>query len=124
MRDIDKMIDEAIGAEERQLLKQIGEEPGHFGQIADMFTTGPSAWIIVALMIAQSVLFIAGCWAAWEFFHAADALSAVRWGIPAAVGILSSLIIKMSMWPTMHTNRIMRELKRVELQIALTKTAN
>lgn len=121
MRDIDKMIDEAIGAEERQLLKQMGDEPRHFGQIADMFTTGPSAWINVALMIAQSVCFVAGCWAAWHFFLATDVLDAVRWGIPAGVAILCSLVIKIGMWPSMHTNRIMRELKRIELQIALAK---
>jgi hypothetical protein len=29
-----------------------------------------------------------------------------------------SLIIKMALWPTMQTNRILRELKRIELQIA------
>lgn len=121
MRDIDTMIDEAIGAEERKLLDQIGKEPGHFGLIAEMFTSGPSAWVNVALMIAQSVLFIAGCWAAWEFYQATDVLTALQWGFPATVGILSSLIIKLSMWPSMHTNRIMRELKRVELQIALSK---
>ncbi|HAJ46683.1 MAG TPA: hypothetical protein DCL54_08905 [Alphaproteobacteria bacterium] len=84
-----------------------------------MFTTGPSAWVNVVMMVAQSVLFIAGCWAAWEFFQATDMLIALQWGLPAAVAILSSLIIKLSMWPSMHTNRIMRELKRIELQIAL-----
>jgi hypothetical protein len=124
MRDIDKMIDEAIGAEERKLLDQIGRERGHFGQIADMFTTGPSAWMNVALMIAQSVLFIGGCYAAWEFYRATDPLTAMQWGLPAVAGILSSLIIKLSMWPSMHTNRIMRELKRIELQVALTNKAN
>jgi hypothetical protein len=123
MRDIDTLIDEAIGAEERKLLDQIGKEPGHFGQIADMFTTGPSAWVNVALMIAQSVLFIAGVWAAWQFFQATELLPALQWGLPAAVAILSSLIIKLSMWPSMHTNRIMRELKRIELQVALINKA-
>jgi hypothetical protein len=120
MRDIERMIDEAISAEERELLKEIGDEPGHFSQIAGMFT-GPSAWISAALMVAQSVLFLAGCWAAWEFFRSTDALTALHWGLPASVAILASLVIKLSMWPTMHTNRIIRELKRVELQIAISK---
>jgi hypothetical protein len=29
-----------------------------------------------------------------------------------------SLIIKMGMWPTLQTNRVIRELKRLELQVA------
>jgi hypothetical protein len=120
MRDIDKMIDEAIGAEERKILAQIGPERGHFGQLADMFT-GPSWWISITLMIAQSVMFIAGAWAAWEFYQATDPLTALHWGLPAAVLVLGSLIVKLSMWPTMHTERIIRELKRIELQIALSQ---
>jgi hypothetical protein len=72
-------------------------------------------------MVTQSVLFLAGCWAAWEFFRSTDALGALHWGLPASVAILASLVIKLSMWPTIHTNRIIRELKRVELQIAILK---
>jgi hypothetical protein len=120
MRDIDKMIEQAIGAEERKVLDQIGPEPGHFGQIFTMFT-GPSWWISIALMIAQSVMFIAGCWMTWEFYQASDPVAAMRWGLPAAVMILGSLVIKIGMWPTMHTERIIRELKRIELQIALSQ---
>jgi hypothetical protein len=120
MRDIDKMIDEAIGAEERKVLAQIGPERGHFGQLASMFT-GPSWWISIVLMIAQSAMFIAGCWMTWEFYRAADPLTAMHWGFPAAVLILGSLVIKIGMWPTMHTERIIRELKRIELQIALSQ---
>ena len=117
MRDIDTMIDEALDAEERELLRSIGEEPGFFAQMFGLFT-GTTAWVNVLLMIVQTVFFIAGVWAAWNFFEAGDALTAVRWGIPAAVLLLTGLIIKLTLWPTMETNRVIRELKRIELQIA------
>ena len=123
MRDLDKMIDEALDAEERDLLRSIGEEPGFFSQAFGIFS-GTAAWVNVLLMVVQGLVFIAGVWAAWNFFQAGDALSAIRWGLPAAVMLLMSLIIKMGMWPTMQTNRVIRELKRVELQIARASSRN
>lgn len=117
MRDLDQMIDEALGAEERELLRSIGEEPGFFAQAFGLFG-GTAGWVNVLLVFVQGVLFIAGVWAAINFFDAGDPLIALRWGLPAAVLMLTALIIKMSMMPTMQANRMIRELKRLELQIA------
>lgn len=117
MRDLDQMIDEALDAEERDLLRSIGEEPGFFSQTFGIFR-GPAAWVNVLLMAVQGLVFIAGVWAAWNFFRAEDALTALRWGLPAAVLLLMSLMIKMGLLPTMQANRVIRELKRLELQIA------
>ena len=117
MRNLDSMIDEALSAEERELLRSIGEEPGFFGQALGLFG-GRTGWVTGVMVAVQSVLFIGGVWAAFGFFQAQDALGALRWGLPAATLMLMSLIIKMSMWPTLETNRVIRELKRVELQIA------
>ena len=52
MRDVDQMIDEALDAEERDLLRSIGEEPGFFSQAFGMFS-GPTGWVHVLLMIVQ-----------------------------------------------------------------------
>jgi hypothetical protein len=117
MRNLDEMIEEALDSEERELLRSIGEEPGFFAQVFGAFG-GATGWVNLLLMFVQAVLFVAGVWAAWNFFGAGDALTALRWGIPAAVMLLMSLIIKMAVWPTMQTNRVIRELKRLELQLA------
>ena len=117
MRDIDAMIDKALGEEERELLRSIGEEPGFFRQAWGLFS-GPTGWVNSVMMGAQALTFVAGIWAAWHFFAARNALDAIHWGLPGAVLMLVSLMIKMSVWPQMEANRLMRELKRIELQIA------
>lgn len=117
MKRIDNLIDEALDAEERALLKSIGEEPDYFRQAIDVFR-GRLGWISMVLMVAQGVGVLVGAWSAWNFFAATDALAALRWGLPATVLILASLILKMALWPSIQTNRILRELKRIELQIA------
>lgn len=117
MRDIDRLIDEALDAEERELLNRIGEEPGWFSQILGIFG-GRTGWMNMVLMGAQTVAFVAGVWAAVHFFQAGDALTALRWGLPAAVLVLLAATIKLAMWPAVHTNRLLLEMKRIELQIA------
>jgi hypothetical protein len=52
------------------------------------------------------------------FFEATDPVVQLRWGLPAAVLLLASLAVKLAVAPAIHANRIMRELKRLELQIA------
>ena len=117
MRDLDQMIDEALDSEQRQLLRSIGDEPGFFRQVFGVFG-GATGWVNLLLMVVQTALFIAGVWAAWNFFGAGEPLTAIRWGIPAAVLLLMALIIKMGVWLTIQANRVIRELKRIELQIA------
>ena len=116
MQDIDRMIDEALDEEERRLLRSI-EEPGFFGEALSIFK-GRTGWVNGVMMVAQAVLFVAGAIAAWRFFEAADPVTQLRWGLPAAVLLILATIIKMALVPRMETNRLIRELKRIELQIA------
>ncbi|HZG47245.1 MAG TPA: DUF6768 family protein [Allosphingosinicella sp.] len=120
MRDIDNMIEEALGQEEREILRRIGEEPGFFSQAFGLFR-GPTGWVNVIMMVAQGVIFIAGVWAAWHFFQAGDPVSQLRWGLPAATLLILATILKMALLPRMETNHIIRELKRLELQLALKR---
>lgn len=117
MPDADRMIDEAINAEERELLKSIGEEPGFLEQTLGMFDQRV-LWVVGLMMVVQTALFIAGVWTAWMFFEATDAVTQLRWGLPSAVLLLMSLMIKLSVSPAIWAKRLMRELKLIELHIA------
>jgi hypothetical protein len=117
MRNIDELIDRAVDEEERELLRSIGEERGFVGQVFGLFR-GPLGWVGVVLIVAQSVMFVAGVWASWNFFEATDPMAALRWGMPAAVLLIGALILKMSLWPTFEANRVLREIKRLEWQLS------
>jgi hypothetical protein len=122
MRDLDRMIDEALDTEERELLRRIGEEPGYLKQAIGVFS-GRTGWVNVVLMVVQGIAFIAGAWAAWRFFQMDEPVAQLRWGFPAAVLLILSAIIKMAVLPRIETNRIIRELKRIELQVARNRAA-
>jgi hypothetical protein len=117
MRNVDDLIDEALSAEERELLRSIGDEPGFIERAMGMFGAG-THWMVWFMMFGQTMFFLAGVWAAWGFFEADDPVTQLRWGLPAVVLLLASLAVKLAVAPPIHANRIMRELKRIELQIA------
>jgi hypothetical protein len=116
---IDRMIDEALDAEERELLRQIGDEPGYFTQIWGLFD-GRLGWVSWLMMFWQTAMFITAVYCAVQFFQASEALEALRWGMPSAVLLIMAGMLKLALWPSLQTNRVLRELKRVELQIART----
>ena len=117
MRDLDRMIEEALGEEETEVLRRIGGEPGFLERAMGMFGAGLE-WTVRFMLFGQAMIFLVGVWAAWHFFAAADPVLQLRWGLPAAVLLLASLIVKVAVGPAIFHNRVMRELKRIELQIA------
>lgn len=117
MRDTDKDIEAAIIAEEQALLRSLGEEPGYFRQLGALFDNRGS-WINLVMMAAQLLLFVGGLFAAWRFFEADDALTAIHWGFPAAVLLIMSLMVKLALWPVLQTNRVLRAVARLEVHLA------
>lgn len=121
MRDMDELIDEALDAEERELLRAL-DEPGFFSQAFSVFR-GLAGWMSIVMMIWQAAMFIAGVWAAWHFFEATDPVTQLRWGLPAAILLIFAAMFKMALMPRMESNRLLRELKRLELQLAYRSKA-
>ncbi|WP_333590740.1 DUF6768 family protein [Brevundimonas sp.] len=120
MQDLDRMIEEALNDEDRALFERTAREPGYFDQLGGLFG-GTAGWVNAMMVAAQTAIFIVGVWTAWRFFQAEDVLTALHWGLPSAVLLLMSLMIKLALWPALQANRVIRELKRIELQIARSR---
>ena len=116
MRNVDEILADAMREEERDLLARL-PEPGLFGSALGLFG-GRLGWVNVVLMIVQSVAFVAGAWAAWRFFQADVPYEQLRWGLPAGTLLLMSALLKTMMWPAVHADRVIREVKRLELRLA------
>ncbi len=115
MPNIDELIKEALTEQESELIKST-EELGYFSLAFGLFR-GKLGWVSWVIMLVQTVLFGLGVWAAWRFFGAVELLAAVKWGMSASVLILMAGMMKMSLMPQIQADRVLRELKRVELLI-------
>lgn len=116
MSKLDDLIAEALSTEDKAILRET-EELGWFALGAQQFR-GKLGWVAGVIMTVQAILFIVGVWCTVEFFAATDVVAALHWGLPAAVLIVLATILKTSLMPQMQADRVLRELKRVELMIA------
>lgn len=116
MTKLDKMIEAALTGQDKEILTET-RELGFFELGLSQFG-GRLGWVTWVLMIVQSVMFIAAVWCGYHFYSAVDVLTAVKWGLTAAVLALMATQLKLSLTPQMQADRVLRELKRVELLIA------
>lgn len=116
MDKIDKMIAEALSAEETDML-QGTEELGYFALGLSQFR-GPLGWVTWVVMLVQAAMFIAGVWCAWQFFGATDMVVALKWGLSASTLMVMATVLKLSLMPQMQADRVIRAVKRLELLIA------
>lgn len=115
MSDLDRMIKDSLDEMDRDS-PELSVEPGYFKQALGLFT-GRLAWVHWVIMITQSLFFIAGVVCAVNFFQTETVLDALRWGLPGTVLLLYAAIFKTSLGPQMETNRLLTELKRMELRV-------
>ncbi|HET9482417.1 MAG TPA: DUF6768 family protein [Xanthomonadales bacterium] len=120
MTRIDDLITGALTEEDRALLASHGE-PGYFAQAFGLFR-GPLAWIMWLVYIIGGVAFLAGAWAVWTMWGATDTLLALKWGVLALFLFQVTVICKIFLGNHMEANRLLRELKRVELQVSLLRS--
>lgn len=117
MTDIDSAIREALSAEDAQFLEAHGGEPPIHRQVLETLT-GRFAPLNVGGWIAGFALAAVGAVCIWRFLGAADLRDMLLWGGGALTAMLALVMIKIWFWMEMQKNVIVREVKRLELQVA------
>lgn len=120
MSKIDDLIGKALTEEDRALLAQHAE-PGYLSQAFGMFR-GPLAWTLWVTYVAGAVAFLGGIYALWQMAGAMEALAAIKWGVGAIFLFQISVLAKTFMGSHMEANRMLREVKRLELQVSLLRS--
>lgn len=113
---IDDLIREALSEEQREIFART-DELGWFQLGLSQFH-GKNGWVVWLIVVMQTVMFLAAIWCGYNFLVATEVLTALKWGLPAATLLILSQVLKMSLMPQMQADRVLRELKRVELMIA------
>jgi hypothetical protein len=122
MDKLGNLIEQALSEEDQQIFRDT-EDLGYFALGLKQFC-GKLGWATWVVMILQASMFLAGVWCAVRFFGVSDVLEAVKWGLPGAVLMLAATAPKLSLMPQMQVDRVLRELKRVELLLATRAPGN
>lgn len=119
MKNVDELIGRALSEEDRALLSRHAE-PGYVSQAFGLFR-GPLAWVMWLVYVVGFAAFVGAAYALWQMVATADVLSAVKWGVGALLLFQFTTLAKGFMGSHMEANRMLRELKRVEVQVSLLR---
>jgi hypothetical protein len=117
MNDLDRAIRQSLSAEDAELLDRLGADQALHRQVLATFE-GQLRWLNVAGWLAGFVLFGAASVMAWRFLSATEVEDMLRWGAASAVALAGLALIKVWFWMELQKNAVMREVKRLELQVA------
>lgn len=115
--DLDRLILEALDEDDRSIMAELGEEPGYFSQAMGLFR-GKLAWVIWVMYLTNIIGAGLAIWAGWNMFQTSDPAAVMRWGVLTLVALNVGIFMKGGLGMHGQVNRILRELKRVELQMA------
>jgi Family of unknown function (DUF6768) len=117
MNDLDQAIRQSLSAEDAALLDRLGADQALHRQVLATFE-GRLRWFNVAGWIAGFVLFVVASVLAWQFVQAEDLGDMLRWGAASALAFAGLALIKVWFWLELQKNAIVREVKRLEVQVA------
>lgn len=117
----DQLISQALSAEDQQLLAR-HSEPGYIAQALGLFR-GPWTWVMWLVYVVATIAFVGAVYALTRMYAAVDAVSAVQYGVLALFLFQFTVLGKQFMGSHLESNRMMRELKRLELQISLLRSS-
>jgi hypothetical protein len=117
MTDFDRAIRQSLSAEDSELFDRLGADQALHRQVLATFE-GRFRWFNAAGWIAGLVLFGVASVAAWRFLQAPEVGEMLRWGAASALAFAGIALIKVWFWLELQKNAVVREVKRLEVQVA------
>lgn len=115
IEEVDQLIRETLNEEEAKFYDAL-EEQNIFEMLFGLFK-GKNAWINILLNVMILVFFVALIYSAIQFFNAETTETLIKWGLGCVAFLLGVSMLKLYAWMQMDKYAILREMKRLELQV-------
>ncbi len=116
MEQLDDAIRKAMRDDDGAVFDGLGEQ-SMLEMVIDSFRTR-QRWLITIVFFWSFVIFAAAVVCAVQFFRAGTEQEAIAWGFGFVVGMNAVGLLKSWYWMELNKNAVMREVKRMELQLA------
>lgn len=113
---IDELIKETLSQEEAKFYDDLGEQ-NLLEKIGGTFT-GKTGWLVIVMNLVNLVFFCLFIYCCFQFFDADQVNDLIKWSVAGFLCWSFMAFIKLYVWMQMDKNEILRELKRVELQVS------
>lgn len=117
MTDIDDRIRNALDEDDRAFLDSL-EDRGLFRQLGDSLGGPLGSWaklVFVITFLMSAVMF----YAVWQALHAEDLRDVVLWASASVVLITGIGFLKHWLFSRMNMFTVLREVKRLQVQVAM-----
>lgn len=118
MSTLDDKIRDALNAQSDVDPELFPDEQSVWAQWFGVYR-GRNAWINLLAGVFTFVFFGVAIWMGVSFFRAESTNAKLAWGLGCLFSLIAMGNLKMWMWMQMDKNALLREIKRLELQIAL-----
>ena len=116
MEEIDKLIKDTLTTEEAKFYDEL-EEQNLLGMVGGLFK-GKLKWILILMNIVTVTAFIAFIYCVVQFVNTDITNELIKWGILGVILLMMISMLKLFAWMQMDKNALLREIKRLELQIS------
>ena len=116
MEDIDKLIKETLTQEEAKFYDDLDEQ-NVLQMILGLFK-GKNKWIMYMMNFMTLVYFGLFIYCLVQFFNSEITFDMIKWATGSLVFLLGVSMLKVFAWMQMDKNALLREIKRLEIQVS------
>jgi hypothetical protein len=116
MEDIDKLIKDTLTEEEAKFYDEL-EEQNLFQMLGGLFR-GKNSWLAFIMNIINALVFGLLIYCIIQTFDVVNTNDLILWVGGVLLCFLTMSMLKIYMWLQMHKNALVREIKRLELQVS------
>jgi hypothetical protein len=122
MTNLDRAIRDALSIEDAKALDGLGADQPLTRQLGELFR-GQLAWMNVIVWIVGFAAFGVLVYCGVRFVAAPDTRGMLLWLAAGGLASLAIVMIKIYAWMELQKNAVLREIKRLELQVALMRSS-
>ena len=116
MREIDDTIRELMGPEDSKLFNAFGEQ-SLWERVLDSFC-GESRWLVGLIFFSIAAFVVLAVVGAEQLLQATNLREVIMWAVAAGFCVFAVGLMKVWYWMELNKNAVVREVKRLELQVA------
>lgn len=113
---IDELIKETLNQEEAKFYDEL-EEQNLLGKMGSVYR-GKMGWLAIIMNIMHLIIFGLFIYCLVQFFKVEEVNMLIKWASAGFLCMIFMGMLKLYVWMQMDKNDILRELKRLELQVS------
>jgi len=115
--EIDQLITESLSEDEAAFYRNL-DEPGLFRSWGEIYS-GKYGRIALIMSVVHLIVFIFAIYCGYKVFTLEGIVEIIQYGTLLFIALMFASMIKLWHWMQMDKNSMLREMKRLEFQVAV-----